>query len=299
MRHLDSFVKMDNPASVALGVFDGLHLGHCAVIKAMKNHDKPLIPIVFALTGVPKLGKKILTNDMRLTAFENSGAAILFDINFEEIKNFSPERFVKEILNDILNAERVSCGYNYRFGKGASADAYDLKKLCSLYNIDTIITESICVDEIPVSSTKIRQLLENGDMTGASKLLGRFFGYNFEVVGGQQRGRLMGTPTINQHFPADFCIPGFGVYASVVKYNGKILPSVTNIGIRPTVGSDFPLSETWIPEFSADLYGEKIEVLLLSFIRKEEKFASMDELRRAIKNDAKTAKKIAKEAFLT
>ena len=111
-------------------------------------------------------------------------------------------------------------------------------------------------------------------------MLGRPFTIDFGVVGGQHLGRLLGTPTINQPLPPHFVRPRFGVYASSVEVDGKVTHGVTNIGVRPTVGSDAPLAETWIPLFSGNLYGKNVPVSLVSFLRPETKFASIDDLQK-------------------
>ena len=127
----------------------------------------------------------------------------------------------------------------------------------------------------------------------AERLLGRPFGYDFEIVRGRQLGRTMGTPTINQVFTEGFVLPRFGVYASLVSLNDGDYYGVTNVGVKPTVGADAPLSETWIPEYHGEaLYGENIRVDLIDFIRPEKKFSGIEELQNNILQNAETAKKI-------
>lgn len=187
----------------------------------------------------------------------------------------------------------MSCGFNYRFGKNGGGDAELLKSLCSRYGIKCNITDEIFADGLPVSSTRIRLLLKEGDAEYAQRLLGRPFGYDFTVSEGNKIGRLMNTPTINQYFEDDFCIPKYGVYASIVKIEDKVYYGVTNIGVKPTVGSDVPLSEIRIADFDGDLYGKKVPVFLLKFIRPEKKFESLDALRAQIISDGQSAKQIS------
>ena len=149
------------------------------------------------------------------------------------------------------------------------------------------------VDGETVSSTRIRALVQQGDVAAAERLLGRPFGYDFEIVRGRQLGRTMGTPTINQVFTEGFVLPRFGVYASLVSLNDGDYYGVTNVGVKPTVGADAPLSETWIPEYHGEeLYGENIRVDLIDFIRPEKKFSGIEELQNNILQNAETAKKI-------
>ena len=159
------------------------------------------------------------------------------------------------------------------------------------------VTPPVSVAGETVSSTRIRACLEQGDVQQAGQLLGRPFGYDFEVTHGRQLGRTWGTPTINQPFPAGYVLPRFGVYASLVEVEGQKYYGVTNIGVKPTVGSDCALSETWIPEFSGDLYGKKVPVELLDFIRPERKFDSLDQLKNEILENGVLARKIAEREW--
>ena len=147
-----------------------------------------------------------------------------------------------------------------------------------------------------MSSTRIRTYLIEGKVQQARRLLGRPFGYDFAVQHGRQLGRTWGTPTINQPFPPGYILPKFGVYASLVEIDGKKYYGVTNIGIKPSVGSDCVLSETWIPEYTGNLYGKKIPVFLLGFIRPERKFDNLEDLKDEILQNGILAKKIAEKS---
>ena len=146
-----------------------------------------------------------------------------------------------------------------------------------------------------VSATKIRQLISKGEMEKANAMLGTAFCYDFTVEKDRQLGRTLGFPTINQHFPEDFIVPKFGVYASKTQVDGKWYASVTNIGVKPTVGSENFGSETHIIGYDGNLYGRKIEVCLLKFLRDEKKFSSLQELTVAVKGDKEKAEKIYSE----
>ena len=152
---------------------------------------------------------------------------------------------------------------------------------------------AVVVGGEPVSSTRIRALIAAGEVKKAAELLGRPFGFDFTVVRGRQLGRQLGAPTVNQPFPQEFILPKFGVYASHVYVDGKQYYGVTNVGVKPTVGSDCALAETWIPDFSGDLYDQKIQVDLLEFVRPEKKFHDLSELRAEIFRNKESAKNIA------
>ncbi len=147
-------------------------------------------------------------------------------------------------------------------------------------------------DNRPISSTRIRNALKYGEIDNANKMLGRNFSYDFTVVHGDARGRTIGSPTINQFFPEGFTVPEFGVYASYTVVGGKLYPSVTNIGIRPTIGNSPERSETNILGVNEDLYGKNIEVGLIKKLRGEMKFSSIDELSVQIAKDRESAVKI-------
>jgi len=147
------------------------------------------------------------------------------------------------------------------------------------------------VDGEPVSSTRIRGFIAEGEMDEAAELLGRPYGYCSAVQHGRQIGRGMGTPTLNQAIPEDFVLPRFGVYASKVYVEGEQYAGVTNVGIKPTVGSPCALAETWMPDYhGADFYGKVVRVDLIQFIRPERKFAGIEELKTEIIKNGEQAK---------
>lgn len=283
------------PRAIALGIFDGVHIGHRAVISRAVGMEGTS-PAVFTFSQPPwELPKdnayELLSMENRIIAMESLGVAEMFEADFEQIREMTPEEFVRIVLHEILNARRVCCGFNYRFGKNCAGDAALLTQLCGQYGIETIVIGAILVDGEPVSASRIRRHIEQGEVQDAARLLGRPFTINFEVVGGQHLGRLLGTPTINQPLPDHFVRPRFGVYASSVEVDGKVTHGVTNVGVRPTVGAPAPLAETWIPTFSGNLYGKKVPVSLISFIRPEVKFDNIEELQKQIIRDEKVARR--------
>lgn len=283
--------------AAALGSFDGLHLGHRQVIGNTLSAPglRPAV-ITFQQNPSVSLQKKpvplLTTNEQKLALLEEMGVEVVYLLPFDRIRDMEPEDFV-EALYRICRVRALSCGFNFRFGKNGRGDAGLLKELCREKGISLSVTPPVSVAGETVSSTRIRACLEQGDVQQAGQLLGRPFGYDFEVTHGRQLGRTWGTPTINQPFPAGYVLPRFGVYASLVEVEGQKYYGVTNIGVKPTVGSDCALSETWIPEFSGDLYGKKVPVELLDFIRPERKFDSLDQLKNEILENGVLARKIA------
>lgn len=285
-----------NDTAVALGCFDGLHLGHRAVIDRTDFYkvDK-LYRTVFSFSDdIPykKDTRHIITFEDKCEALSDMGVSNLIIPSFELIREYSPAKFFLEILVDMLGAKLIVCGENYHFGKHAAGNSKLLRSMCAEYGIEYRIVAPVVYQNEIISSSRVRCVISNGDMKTAEKMLGRLFSYKFEVVGGRRLGRTLGTPTINQYFPDNFVIPRYGVYASVTEVGEKKHHSVTNIGIKPTVGSDKPLSETWIPDFHGDLYGKKIRVSLVQFMREEQKFSSLEELKTAILRDGVNSKEL-------
>ena len=289
--------KIKNKTAVALGFFDGIHLGHRAVIGEMikASNECGLVSSVYTFYKNPAslFGKsvEVLTpNEERLHILNEMGVQQVVYDDFEKIMNLEPLEFVEEVLVKRFNASQVFCGFNYHFGKGGTADSQVLKDLCGRYGIDVTVVDPVIFEGEPVSSTRIRKLIKQGDIIKANELLGHRFGFSSVIEEGNHIGRLMDTPTINQKLPENLAIPKFGVYTSIVTVEGEQYAGVTNIGVKPTVGEYNPLSETWLPLYKGkDLYGKKTDIRLVCFQRPEKKFGSIEELQSAIKNDGKNA----------
>ncbi len=287
--------------AVALGNFDGVHLGHRRVLRAAAEKlCAGLMPlaVVFEPHPLKMLGKPVpellCEGAIRERLFEEIGVK-LYTLNFVLAKDMDYRDFFKEILLNELNAAFISVGYNYKFGKNRSGDTEKLRELCDEVGIELFVAEEVKLDNINVSSTNIRNAMKNGEITLANRMLGREFSYDFTVVSGDKRGRLLGAPTINQFFPEGFMVPKYGVYASRAFAYGKWYVSVTNIGLRPTVGTNSVRSETCLLGFSGDLYSQNVEVRLVEYLRPEVKFVSFEELKKQIAADALSSEKIAEK----
>ena len=291
MRMYTEFTETIRPTAVALGRFDGLHVGHMAVVSRMLQNKGDQAACVFSFAG-PEQSPCLMTPTLRERLLARAGVELLVTPG-QALQAMTPAQFVSDVLESGLHARFVVCGFNYRFGAGAAGTAKDLLALCAERGIPAAVVNSVTMEGAPVSSTRIRALIAAGDMPGAAKLLGRPFLVDFTVVKGRQIGRLMGTPTINQPLPPGFVTPRFGVYASAAYLEGSWRPAVTNCGVKPTVGADAPLLETWIPGSVGDLYGQKVPVALLSFMREERKFSSLDALRAQIRSDGDQAGALA------
>lgn len=285
-----------NKIALALGTFDGLHKGHLNVLNETKKFAfEGFVPAVLIFDCHPLTAVKGIAPPMLITREEKESkikelGLLPILISFEEIRNLPPEEFVKNILIDKLNASAVISGDNFHFGKNGQGDSKILNELCKKYDIIYKKADSISYNGQLISSTRIRNALENGDIISANEMLGRNFSYDFLVVEGNKIGKkYFGFPTINQHFPVGFINLKYGVYASQSTVDGKIYPSVTNFGCHPTIGGEQVLSETCILGFDGNLYNQKIKVELLNFLREEKKFDSKEELKQQIDKDSKSA----------
>lgn len=282
------------PRSVALGVFDGLHPGHRQVIlAAMQGIGDDVSRCVYTFDPATVVTKQIIG---RLCAPEEQqqllthmGVDELFEVDFATVRHLSPEDFVQKILKEQLGAVKVTCGFNYRFGHKGAGDAALLTRLCADCGITVTVVPEVDVDGQPVNSTTIRQAIADGDMALTRRLMGRPYHLQLPVTEGQRLGRKLGMPTINQVLPTNLCAPKFGVYVSSVQIDNQVYPAVTNIGVRPTVGTDTPLAETYILGYEGDLYGTTPTVYPLQYLRAEQAFSTLDELKAQIERDVAAA----------
>lgn len=205
--------------------------------------------------------------------------------------DYTARDFIEKVLVKIMNAKVVVCGFDFRLGAGGGSDAEELKCICREYGIKVVIIPPFSLDGCVVHSTAIKNLIKSGEIAKANKLLGYDFSIEGRVIEGNRIGRTIGSPTINQRFPESIVMPRFGVYKSVTYLDGRVMPSVTNIGVKPTVDyKDSPLAETHIMDFDGDLYGRTLRVSLLDFIRPERRFDSVGELKAQLDKDKIAAK---------
>ncbi len=282
------------PTAVALGFFDGLHLGHIQVVLET-FHKEGLHSAMFTFhsdTALPKREKieNLLSNDMKLSLLDMAGVEYIYSPDFDTVKNYTGEDFVAKILIKIMNAKLVVYGFDFRLGAGAGCDAAGFRKICEKHGIDVIIIPPFSSDGCIVHSTVIKNLIKTGEIEKANKLLGYEFSIFEKVVSGNRLGRTLGYPTINQIYPENMVTPLFGAYKSITFIGDRVYHSITNIGVKPTVNyKNKPLAETHILGYEGDLYGQKIKVSLLSFIRPERKFDDIEALKEQLHRDKITA----------
>lgn len=280
---------------VALGFFDGVHLGHCALLRHAAEKAAELGVQAAAITFDPhpdvllkgEAQKLLTTTDERLDLMQRKcSVPELLLLPFDEaMRNMRPEAFVRDILAKQLQAIHVVCGETFRFGHRGEGTAAQLQTLCAALGIGCSVIAPVTLDGEIVSSTRIRTLLQKGDMERVNALLGHPYCMTGEVIHGQALGHALGFPTANFAFPEELLAPRFGVYIGLANLGEECYPTVTNLGLRPTVGGTAISVESWLLGFDGDLYGQRFRLDLLRFLRPEQKFSSLEELQQQIFRD--------------
>ena len=283
--------------TVALGFFDGVHLAHQKIIRTAVEQAGGLRAVALTFDRAPAevlfaSPVSYLTNKVeRERLIASLGAECVSLSTTPELLKMSGEAFVKEILIEKMEASALVCGYNYSFGSDLLG-AGELKKIGEGLGLSVTVLPEESSDGEPISSSRIRALLEKGEAQAASALLGRPYSITKVVEQGKHLGRAMGFPTINL-YPEPWRVKmARGVYATWVEFDGEKHKGVTNIGINPTVGDKNMRVETHLPHFSGDLYGKEVTVYFMRFLRPERKFASIDELFSQIAADTAMAEQI-------
>ena len=276
-----------NKTAIALGTFDGVHLGHRAVIEATVSSGFNPVAVVFKFP--PKMyfdGKNelLMTFSDKKQALIGMGFDEVVALDFETLRDNSPQQFLDFLLEE-YNPAIISCGFNYRFGKNGAGDTALLQEFCNKKGIHLKICDAITKDGVTVSSTLIRKLLKQGEIEKANALMQNPFSFTSKVTHGDKRGRTLGFPTINQKYPEDLVKIKFGVYKTKVLIGERSYVGITNVGMRPTFESEYVISETYIKDFSGDLYGKDVKIVLEKFIREEIRFSSVEELKIQMEKD--------------
>lgn len=283
--------------AVALGYFDGIHLGHQKIFATMLEEAKKFnIRTAVQTFENPPASKSqnnlITTYTERCRMVSHMGIDDLFALPFNErVKGMSPETFMDVCLKDWIKAKVVVVGRDYHFGKDRAGDVKILKAWGKKNGVTVISVDPINCDDRRISSSWVRELISSGEVEMAEKLLDHPVAFSGVVEKGQQIGRKLGFPTANIRIPEQKIVPKFGVYVSAYLLDGVVYPSITNIGLRPTVNKDdeSPLTETMILEGHYQLYGTNGTVMLLKFVRPEQKFISLEELKEQMQKDQKAA----------
>ena len=295
----DNFkTKLKYPTYIALGSFDGIHLGHMSLVNrtvalAKENNAKSMIctfknhPLsVINKEICPKL---IMDNDTKINLLENTGIDIVNLVNFnKDFMKITPEEFIKNMVK-FYNAKGIVVGFNYRFGYKNLGDVEMLKTYSTILGYKLYVCEAVSVNQEIVSSSKIRHLIAEGNITKANELLGRPHTISGKVIKGKQFGRTIGFPTVNLNYNKEYILPKGGVYYTLAEYDNNFYRAITNIGYNPTVEGGKLSVETHILNFDKKIYNEIVKIYFINRIRDEVKFNAIDELKEQLLKDKEYA----------
>jgi riboflavin kinase/FMN adenylyltransferase len=282
----------------ALGFFDGVHIGHGMVLDLCQHLAEDAGAKTAAITFdrhpqslfTPNPPPLLNTTEDRrwlIQVWAGMDHVLVLPVT-EQVMGMPWQAFLEMLLQK--GAAGFVCGHDFRFGHKGEGNAQKLAAFAKERNLPCYIVEEQTMDGEKISSTRIRGLIEKGDVEGAKRLMGHFHIFTGKVVHGQQLGRTIGVPTANLLLPDELVKPAFGVYACRAWVDGKFYVAVTNIGTRPTVDGQGVTIEPWILDFEGDLYGKEITLEFHKFLRPERKFASLQELKQQIQQDAAQAK---------
>ncbi len=285
----------NDTVSCALGNFDGVHLGHrelLRIAKEKKNTTKSAVWTFSEPSSRTTSGITLLTDpEERLAVFRELGIDIVFLADFESVRGLDKERFVKDILYDACHVRHAVCGFNFHYGMRASGNAETLKDTFSSLGAEVTVVPAFTLAGKTVSSSEIRASLSTGDVENAARMLSRPYSVTSEVLHGKKLGRTLGFPTANQMFPTLRAVPRFGVYAVCMTVDGVRYHGVANVGLRPTVENTTAVNcETFLLDFDGELYGKTVKTEFLHFLRPEQRFSSVEELKKAVDKNILEAK---------
>lgn len=285
---------LDRETAVAIGKFDGIHIGHRRLLEEIREKKKDgLCTCVFTFDPAPAVlfgwsdGKELSTKEEKHVLFERAGVDILieFPMNRETAATV-PEVFAAEILAERMQTRFMAAGSDLSFGAGGAGNTEFLRKLGPELGFQVKTIPKVCVDGREVSSTHVRSCVDRGDMGLAEQLLGMPYPVFGTVVKGNQLGRTLGFPTVNLLPDESKLLPPNGVYFSQVRHRGRLYRAISNIGYKPTVTDRHVMGiESYLYDFREDIYGEPVEVYLLEFSRPEQQFGSVEALRGQLQKD--------------
>ena len=304
MKVISSLENIKEPfayAVITVGNFDGVHIGHQGLLKEVKKRADKMSGTSVVLTFEPhplKVLKEkkiplITPFERKIELIEKLGIDVVICLPFtREFSKVSAREFVEEILLKKIGMKEIVVGYDYTFGHKREGNIDLLKKLGDELGFKVCILGPILVDNMIVSSTRIRNLIMEGELEKVKILLNRYYQVSGEVIAGHDRGgRLLGFPTANLKLVNEV-FPKNGVYVVEVIYNNKVYGGVTNIGFKPTFGNDALSVETHILDFDQNIYGKKIKLNFIKRLRNEKRFSSIEALAAQIKRDIEEARRI-------
>lgn len=283
-----------NNSAVCLGKFDGIHKGHRLLIEKIQTYkEQGLQSVVFTFSLHPSTlfskgdAKLIDTIDEKIEKLERLGVDVLISYPFTKYTAaMEPEQFIEKVLVEKIGAKVIVVGKDFHFGHQRKGNVTLLQKYAEKHGYEVVPLEKIEADNQVVSSTRIRKEIKKGNMEKVTELLTTPYTIVGEVIHGKQLGRTIGMPTINQPVEEEKILPPFGVYVSKVYLQDGVHGGITNIGVKPTVSGEKKVGvETHIFDFSGDLYGKVLKTEILSFVRGEQRFDSIDSLKEQMHKD--------------
>lgn len=301
IHYLPGKTRAEEESVLALGFFDGMHLGHRALLALAKQRAQALGHKLAVFTfpaeedTIKKSALRLYDTKKKLSIFDALGVDTVYICELSAVANIEPKDFVYSCLATDLRAHTTVCGFNYRFGHGASADAEDLAHYMKALGRESITVPAKLYEGELLSSTAVRERLLLGDVERASKMLGEPYALCGRVEAGDGRGRTLGFPTVNIPLQKNRLLLPFGVYATATRTDTGICPSVTNVGTCPSFEARRMHAETHLFGFSGDLYGKEIETLFLARLRDEKVFSSENDLIMQINIDKEKAMEVYKK----
>jgi riboflavin kinase / FMN adenylyltransferase len=292
-------------AVVTIGNFDGVHLGHRAIFRRVRElaHEVGGVSVVVTFAPhplqvlAPEKGVKLITSPREKAALiEASGIDYLLEITFDrEFAAIPAREFVERILVGSIGMERLVVGYDYAFGRGREGDVPLLRELGNLLGYSVELLPAVANGDTIYSSTRVRAMVTEGDVSGVVQILGRHYFVTGTVVHGQHRGKGLGFPTANLETQDDL-LPAAGVYAVKVRVGERLYDGACNIGMNPTFQNDRLTLEVFLFDFEGDLYGREIALYFIERLRGEQRFPDLEALKAAIAADVAQCKAILREA---
>lgn len=290
--------KTKKTLALALGTFDGLHIGHRALIDQINLYNGIYKSAVYTFSNHPesyfnkdKAPFKIMTRDEKIKKFSDFSVDYLIMDEFnEKIASLEAEDFIEKLLIDRYNIFKIVVGFDFRFGYQAKGDVALLKELSKKHKFHLKVVPPVSIGDEVVSSSNIRSLISSGDMERASILLGRNYNIEGKVVHGYKRGRRLGFPTANLEFDDEKLVPQYGIYITKVEVDNNYFWGLTNIGVNPTFNTEGLFVETHLLDFDKEIYDSSINIQFIRRIREEIKFNSIEELKSQIYRDVEFAK---------
>jgi riboflavin kinase/FMN adenylyltransferase len=297
---LAAWEAQEAPSALSIGVFDGVHLGHRAILDRLSASPYPATVLTFdphpAEVLSPGTDPRLITTiDERIDLLEAAGVDTVGVLDLAEIRHLEPDQFVAQVLVGKVRARLVVVGPDFQFGKDRAGDCDTLKRAGARHHFDVEVVD-LAESGGVISSSRIRRLIEEGDVATAARLLGSRYRLSDIVVSGDRRGTALGFPTANLGPPRRKVVPARGVYAAFARLGGETLAAAVNVGVRPTFGGTDLVIEAYLLDFERDIYGSELTLEFVDRLRPELQFESVERLVEAMNQDVARVRQVLKTA---